>query len=81
MGSDKIGFQGQAFSEEAIENIKFLKDKLPGIIISVDIGVNLENAQTILDAGAERLTVGSAIWKSGDPIGTLETFQSLVDGL
>ena len=78
MGSDKIGLQGQAFSDKALENIKFLKKELPGIVISVDIGINLQNAETILDAGADRLGVGSAIWKAPDPIGALETFQSLV---
>lgn len=78
MGSDNIGHQGEAFSDKALENIKFLKKSLPGIVISVDIGINLGNAEKILDAGADRLTVGSSIWKSGDPIGTLETFQDLV---
>ncbi len=78
MGSDKIGFQGEAFSDKALENIKFLKKELPGVIISVDIGVNLENAETILSAGADRLTVGSSIWTSGDPIGTLQSFQDLL---
>ena len=78
MGSDKIGFQGEKFSEKALENIKFLKKNLPGIVISVDIGITLENAESILSAGADRLTVGSAIWKSSDPIGTLKNFQSLV---
>ena len=78
MGSDKVGFQGEKFSEKALENIKFLKKNLPGVVISVDIGINLQNAQMILDAGADRLTVGSSIWKSGDPLGTLQTFQNLV---
>ena len=78
MGSDKIGFQGESFSDKALENIKFLKKNLPGVEISVDIGINLQNAQTILNAGADRLTVGSSIWKSGDPIGTLQTFKSLL---
>jgi ribulose-phosphate 3-epimerase len=78
MGSDKIGFQGEQFSPKALQNIKFLKEKLPGIVISVDIGINLENAQMIIDAGADRLAVGSGIWKSGDPIGALHAFQHLV---
>ncbi len=78
MGSDKIGFQGEKFSEKALENIKFLKKNLPGVVISVDIGVNLQNAEMLLNAGADRLTVGSAIWKSSDPIGTLQTFKNLV---
>jgi len=78
MGSDKVGFQGEKFSEKALENIKFLKKNLPGVIISVDIGINLQNAENILNAGADRLTVGSSIWKSGDPLGALQAFQSLV---
>ena len=77
MGSDKIGFQGEAFSEKALENIKFLKKNLPGVVISVDIGINLENTESILEAGTDRLTVGSSIWKSPDPIGALQNFQSL----
>src|SRR3989344_654287 len=78
MGSDKIGFQGEKFSYQALENIKLLKKNLPGIVISVDIGINLQNAESIVVAGADRLTVGSSIWKSGDPIGVLQSFQSLV---
>ena len=78
MGSDRIGFQGETFSEKALEDIKFLKKNLPGIVISVDIGINLENAQGILDAGVDRLTVGSSIWKSRDQIGALQDFKSLV---
>lgn len=78
MGSDNMGRQGEAFSEKALQNIKFLKGILPGIVISVDIGVNLENAEAILHAGADRLTVGSSIWRSPDPIGALEVFQNLV---
>jgi ribulose-phosphate 3-epimerase len=78
MGSDKIGFQGEAFSDKALQNIKFLKENLPGIVISVDIGINLQNAEMILNAGADRLTVGSGIWKNKDPIGALEDFQSMV---
>ncbi len=78
MGSDRIGLQGEPFSDKALEAIKFFKKSLPGIVISVDIGVNLNNAKEILDAGADRLTVGSAIWKNPDPIGALENFQSFI---
>lgn len=78
MGSDNMGFQGEAFSDKALENIKYLKANLPGIEISVDIGINLENAETLIDAGVDRLAVGSAIWKSGDPIGALEDFQNMI---
>jgi len=78
MGIDKIGFQGQKFSEKVIENIEYLKENLPGIVLSVDGGINLENAQDLLAVGADRLNVGSSIWKNPDPIGALQDFQSLV---
>jgi ribulose-phosphate 3-epimerase len=78
MGIDEIGVQGSGFDKKVIENIKFLKNNLPGIVISVDGGINFENAEKILEAGADRLTVGSSIWKNGDPIGALQDFQSLI---
>src|SRR3989344_6958098 len=78
MGSDRIGFQGEPFSDKALENIKTLKKNLDGVTVSVDIGVNLQNAEALLRAGADRLCVGSAIWKSPDPLGTLQTLHSLV---
>jgi ribulose-phosphate 3-epimerase len=77
MGIEKIGFQGEEFDKKVLENIKYLKENLPGVVLSVDGGINLKNAEEILDAGTDRLTVGSGIWKSPDPIGALETFQSL----
>jgi ribulose-phosphate 3-epimerase len=78
MGIEKIGLQGQEFDKKVIENIKHLKENLPGIVLSVDGGVNFENAEMLLSAGVDRLTVGSAIWRDPDPIGALEKFQSLV---
>jgi len=78
MGSDRIGFQGEKFSDRVVENIKFLKKILPGVVISVDIGINLENAEALLKAGVDRLSVGSSLWKSPDPIDTLQDFQNLV---
>ncbi|OGI73936.1 hypothetical protein A3D42_00605 [Candidatus Nomurabacteria bacterium RIFCSPHIGHO2_02_FULL_41_18] len=78
MGSDNMGRQGEIFSNQALENLKTLKRDLSGVVVSVDIGVNLDNAPDILSAGADRLAVGSGIWKSPDPIEALQTFQSLV---
>ncbi len=78
MGIDQVGFQGQSFNPKTLENIKFLKEKLPGLAIAVDGSVNLETAPELLQAGADRLGVGSAIWKAPDPIGALEKFESLL---
>ena len=74
MGSDKIGHQGETFSDKALQNIKFLKKELPGIVISVDIGISLDNVSTILEAGADRLSIGSTIWKNPGPIRAPQKF-------
>ncbi|KKR69804.1 MAG: Ribulose-phosphate 3-epimerase [Candidatus Nomurabacteria bacterium GW2011_GWB1_40_7] len=78
MGIDRIGFQNQKFNRKVLENIKFLKTNIQGIVLSVDGGVTLENVEALLKAGADRIMVGSSIWKSPDPIGALQDFQSLV---
>ncbi|MDP9249689.1 MAG: hypothetical protein M3M85_04255 [bacterium] len=78
MGIDKVGFQSQNFNPVVLENIKLLKKNLPGLVIAVDGSVNFETAGPLLLAGADRLGIGSAIWKAPDPIGALEKFESLL---
>ena len=77
MGIDHEGGQGEEFDEKCLEHIKTLKEKFPDIIISVDGGVNFETAPKILDAGAERLVIGSAIFNTDDIIGTIENFRQI----
>jgi ribulose-phosphate 3-epimerase len=49
----------------------------PELIISVDGGVNLDTAKILVEAGADRLVVGSALFKTDNVIETLEAFESL----
>ena len=56
-----IGSQGQPFDVRVIPRIRELHRRYPRHIISVDGGVNKENAAALVDAGAGRLVVGSAI--------------------
>lgn len=78
MGINRIGFQGEAFDEQVLEKISDLREKFPNATISVDGGVNLENAPLLLDAGVDRLAVGSAIFGSEDPATELQNFLDLV---
>ena len=64
MGITNIGHQGEIFDENVFEQVKNLKEKYPGVIISIDGGVNLENAKRLKDAGVDRLVSGSTIFKS-----------------
>ncbi|MBU6431123.1 MAG: hypothetical protein KGJ58_04035 [Patescibacteria group bacterium] len=77
MGIENIGYQGEPFDERVFEKIADLREKFPEIIISVDGGVSLENAAELIEAGANRLVSGSAIFESGDVAGTIEAFQNL----
>ncbi len=78
MGIEKEGFQGQSFDLHDLAHIKLIKNKFPGLPISVDGGVNLETAPMILEAGADRLVIGSAIFKTNDIRSAVKTFENLV---
>jgi len=77
MGIEKIGFQGQPFEERVLQKIKDFKNQYTKVQISVDGGVNLDTAPYLVKAGANRLVAGSAIFKSGDIMGTIEQFKIL----
>ncbi len=77
MGNAKIGVQGEPLEEKCLSYVRILKEKFPDLPISVDIGVNLGTAPTILSAGADRLIAGSAIFGADDIIGAIEEFKAL----
>lgn len=65
------GFGGQKFIEETYERIRTLKaeidrQELP-VKIEIDGGVCPANASLLVDAGAEILVAGSAVFKSEEP--------------
>lgn len=78
MGIEKIGFQGQEFSEKIFDKIKNLRKIKPNIIISVDGGVSFENAQKLIKAGVNRLVVGSEIFESEDVKETINKLKNLL---
>lgn len=77
MGIDHEGAQGEEFNPEVIEKIRAIHVHESDIEISIDGGVNLENASLLIDAGASRLMVGSALWKSPNPADTFRKLQEI----
>ncbi|OHA59637.1 MAG: hypothetical protein A2589_02140 [Candidatus Vogelbacteria bacterium RIFOXYD1_FULL_46_19] len=77
MGIKKVGFQGEKFDSAVLDKIATLKSRWPTGVIQLDGGVNLATAPDIIKAGAASLVVGSALWHSGDIVGTLEGFKKL----
>ncbi|MFA5116550.1 MAG: ribulose-phosphate 3-epimerase [Candidatus Omnitrophota bacterium] len=59
------GFGGQKFIAQVLPKIKKLRGMFKGDI-SVDGGINAENAKSIIDAGANILSAGTYIFKAKD---------------
>lgn len=77
MGIEHIGFQGEAFDERVLSQVRELKDKYPDLIISVDGSVNEDTAPLLVEAGASRLVVGSALMRSFDVKETIKELENL----
>ncbi len=58
------GMQGNAFIIQSIERVRFLRNIAPNAIIEVDGGVKASNAKALIDAGANYLVVGSALYET-----------------
>jgi len=76
MSIAEIGEQGRLFDNRVLEKVKHLRALAPSVTIQIDGGVNLETAKLAVEAGADNLVVGSAIWQTPDPIVSLQTFQN-----
>jgi ribulose-phosphate 3-epimerase len=65
------GFGGQIFIPESLDKIKRIGNAIRSrglrTLISVDGGVNLENAPKLARAGAKMLVAGAAVFRSPDP--------------
>lgn len=66
MGIAHIGHQGEPFDERVVRKITQFKRVYPHVSVQVDGGVSLSNAPALLSAGANKLVVGSALWKASD---------------
>lgn len=78
MGIEHIGKQGEPFDERVLGQIKQLREKYPELIISVDGSVNEHTAPLLVQAGANRLVVGSALMHSYD---VREAMRDLEDSI
>ena len=79
------GFGGQMFIPESLDKIIRLRQKLDSAhinraLIEVDGGVNQDNALSIIEAGADILVAGSAVFGGGDPDGAIKGIRQAVIG-
>ena len=78
MGIAKIGGQGEVLDERVFANLRALRARYPKLTLSVDGGVTLENATRLIEAGANRLVVGSAIFTAPDIVTRITEFKNLI---
>ena len=75
------GFGGQKFIPQTIEKIKQLRSmcNAKGLqtLIEIDGGVTLDNAASILSAGADVLVAGNTVFKSSNPLETIAKLKNL----
>ena len=69
------GFGGQSFIESSLDKIKYLREKYPETDIEVDGGIKLDNVQKVIDAGANVIVAGSAVFCAEDPVKTVKQFM------
>jgi ribulose-phosphate 3-epimerase len=75
------GFGGQKFIPHTLDKIRELRTMISQrglqVKIEVDGGITLENAKSIVDAGADVLVAGNTVFKSPDPKQTIAQLKSI----
>jgi len=75
------GFGGQSFIPHTLNKIKQLRAMIDEqslkVKIEIDGGVTLDNAASILAAGADVLVAGNTVFKSANPAETIAKLKSL----
>ena len=68
------GFGGQAFMPEMLEKVKKLKARFR-VLVSVDGGINKKTAPAALEAGADILVAGTAIFGEPDRASAIKNLR------
>ncbi len=77
------GFGGQSFIENTYKKVRQLKHLIEfsesECKIEIDGGVTDQNANDLVEAGADVLVAGSFVFKSEDPVATIANLKALVN--
>lgn len=75
------GFGGQKFIMHSLEKVRQLRELISSrqahALIEVDGGVNAETGVLLRQAGTDVLVAGSAVFKSPDPLATIQMLKDL----
>lgn len=75
------GFGGQKFIFETLHKIRQLRqmmqDRNAKALIEIDGGIGLQNAAKVMEAGADVLVAGSAVFGSENPVDTISKLKAI----
>ena len=75
------GFGGQKFIPHTLKKVRELRELITATgshaLIEVDGGVNLQTAPSLIEAGADVLVAGNALFKADDMIGTIHQLKNM----
>ena len=75
------GFGGQRFIVSQLEKIRRIRDMIGNLPIELEVdgGVNAENVASVIDAGADVIVAGSAIFKGDDYHKTIGALREAIN--
>lgn len=75
------GFGGQKFIPQTLKKIQQLRQLIQesnsNALIEIDGGVTLDNAKTIIDAGADVLVAGNTVFSAADPVAMIAQLKQI----
>ena len=75
------GFGGQKFIYQTMAKVRKLREKIIernlDVLIEIDGGVGAQNAQALIEAGANVLVAGSSVFKADDPKNMIQRLKSI----
>ncbi|MBE6287086.1 MAG: ribulose-phosphate 3-epimerase [Mediterranea massiliensis] len=75
------GFGGQKFIEHTVDKVRelrqLIKETGSSALIEVDGGVNLETGARLVEAGADVLVAGNAVFKASNPQEMIQSLKNL----
>lgn len=75
------GFGGQKFIPHTLKKVRELRELITATgshaLIEVDGGVNLQTTPSLIEAGADVLVAGNAVFKADDMIGTIHQLKNM----
>ena len=75
------GFGGQKFIEHTVDKVRELRELITvtgsEALIEVDGGVNLDTGSRLVDAGADALVAGNAVFSAPDPTEAIRALKNL----